>query len=325
MQITCPACGHQQALVTDESGLPMPCEACGQPIPAPAEAGIQEGLPPATSRSTREERRDSDRENMPRRRDAGSSAGMVIALVVGGVLVLFFILCGVGAIAGGFFAFLGVREERRAVMAEVAVAKAMDAEAKAVAKPDVKVEPKLPIIPPDRDAKAPADPLERLRNGDFEQGHKGFRTQYGYSPGNVRPELAYDILANPQAAHPDAPPFGDHTNGKGKMLLVNGGHAIDQLVWGQTTDVRPDAEYTFSLWVASWTPISPAQLDVRINGKSIGQVAAPQQVGQWTELTMKWNAGDAKAAAIEIYDINQGFAGNDFALDDISLRGPAAK
>jgi hypothetical protein len=323
MQITCPACGHQQALVADESGLPMPCEKCGKAIPAPQDAGIQEGLPPAKGRSN-DDRRKRDRDDSPIRRGEGTSSGAVAALVIGGVVVLFFILCGIGAFAGGLFAFLGVaHEERRAVMAEVAVARAMEEEVRAVAKDQV--EAKQPIVPPDMDTKAPTDPQERLRNGDFEQGHKGFRTQYGYSPGNVRPELAYDILANPQDAHAEAAPFGDHTTGKGKMLLVNGGHAIDQLVWGQTTDVRPGADYTFSLWVASWTPISPAQLDVRINGKSIGQVTAPPQVGQWTELRMKWNAGDAKAAAIEIYDLNQGFAGNDFALDDISLRGPAVK
>jgi len=228
-------------------------------------------------------------------------------------------MCGLGVMGGFFFAFLGAREERAAMLA-VAVEHAHDEE-RAAEKPDIK-----PLnIQPDANAKAAAEPLERIRNGDFEQGHKGFRTQYQYSPLNLRPELAYDIVRIPLDANGEAAKFGDHTTGKGNMLAVNGGQAIDQLVWGQTTEVTPGADYAFTMWVASWTLFTPAQLDVRINGKSIGQVTALQRTGEWKELRVIWNTGLDKAAAIEIYVVNRAFAGNDFALDDISLRGPAPK
>jgi hypothetical protein len=65
---------------------------------------------------------------------------------------------------------------------------------------------------------AAADPEERIRNGDFEQGNRGFRSDYHLEPGNIRPELSYDIVVNPQDAHADAAFFGDHTSGKGRMM-----------------------------------------------------------------------------------------------------------
>ena len=107
------------------------------------------------------------------------------------------------------------------------------------------------------------------------------------------------------------------------MLMVNGGSAAHQVVWGQTVAVRPGADYSFSLWVASWSNISPAMLEVRVNGKAIGEIVAPQNAGQWKELRVSWSAREATTAVVEIFDMNNEVSGNDFAIDDISLRGPA--
>jgi hypothetical protein len=95
-------------------------------------------------------------------------------------------------------------------------------------------------------------------------------------------------------------------------------------VWAQTVEVRPGAEYTFSLWVATWYALSPAALDVHINGKSVGTITAPDKCGEWKQLKVKWAAGTERTAKIEIFDRNTDVAGNDFALDDISLQGPPA-
>jgi len=323
MRIACPECTHQQTIADSQAGALVTCEECRHRFQAEAVAGIQEGLPPAKKRSADEEERrarNRDREERP----VGSSGGGTAAIAIVSVVLIFFLMCGAGAIGGFFFAFMARHEEHRMVAVDMEVA---------VAKEMAQIEPgaamdgiaKLPVIQPDLDVKPAADNQERIRNGDFEQGHKGFRTQYSFSPLNVRPELAYDIVSNPPDAHADAAKFGDHTSGKGKMLMVNGGHAIDQLVWGQTADVQPGSDYTLSLWVASWTVFAPAQIDVRINGKSIGQVTASPQTGEWKELRVTWNAGMSNTANIEIYDLNQAFSGNDFALDDISLRGPMAK
>jgi hypothetical protein len=165
---------------------------------------------------------------------------------------------------------------------------------------------------------------ELIRNGNFEQGNKEFRTAYKHSPGSVLDALTYDVVTDPSTAHRDAASFGDHTSGKGHMLVVNGGNAADRAVWEQTVEVRPGAEYTFSLWVATWYALSPAELDVHINGKSVGKVTAPEKCGEWKQLKVKWEPGTTRSAKIEIFDLNTDVAGNDFALDDISLQGPPA-
>src|SRR5262249_11191544 len=144
-----------------------------------------------------------------------------------------------------------------------------------------------------------------------------------YAPNDgLLPGGAYDIVKDPKDAHRDAASFGDHTNGKGYMMMVNGGTDKDKVLWSQTVAVRQNSEYTFSLWVASWYSGSTAELDIRINGKSVGTVVAPLATGEWKEFKVKWNPGAENQAAIAIYNLNTNFSGNDFAIDDISLQGP---
>jgi hypothetical protein len=171
-------------------------------------------------------------------------------------------------------------------------------------------------------ARVSADEL--IRNGNFEQGDKEFKTKYRLSRGNIRDPGTYDIVKSPQDVHDSAAAFGDHTTGKGYMLVVNGGNAADDIVWAQTVAVLPGSEYTFSLWVASWYASAPAEIEVVINGKSIGKVTAPDQTGEWKEFKVKWKSERDMSAVIEIFDRNREVSGNDFALDDISLQGPPA-
>lgn len=163
---------------------------------------------------------------------------------------------------------------------------------------------------------------ERIHNGDFEQGAKGFRSAYRQAQDGLREEFMFAIVEDPSQVHFQAARFGDHTSGRGLMMAVNGANIVNGLLWGQTVAVRPGADYTFSLWVTSWFPSAPAELEVRINGNSIGKIVAPLECGQWKELSVKWNAGTDREAAIEIFDLTSAHSGNDFAIDDISLRGP---
>jgi hypothetical protein len=172
----------------------------------------------------------------------------------------------------------------------------------------------------------PAAPAARadelVCNGDFEQGLKGFRSAYRHSPGNIRDAFTFCLGRSPSQAHSDAAAFNDHTGGGGLMMLVNGGDAVNDVLWGQTVAVRRQTTYTFSLWVASWYQSAPAELEVRINGKALGRVVAPARCGEWKELKATWHSGADSQAAIEIFNFTRHISGNDFAIDDISLRGP---
>jgi hypothetical protein len=315
--LTCPHCLHVQTADADPAA-DIACKICGRQFQASATTdatAVQPGSPRA--KPAKAPRADgAKRAPQPRRNES-----TLILLVAGGVLIVVMLLvCGLGSV--GVLLGVGLTMRAPRVAKKQIQAPPIDA---AEMEPVEKKDPAAIEDKPFREpvpAEPAADAQERVRNGDFEQGIKGFRTDYQLWRGGLLDEKQFAITSNPCDCHRDAAAFGDHTTGKGKMLMVNGGAAPDDLVWGQTTEVRPGAEYTFRLWVASWHPISPARLDIRINGASIGQVDASNNVGMWREFRAQWNAGAAKTATIEIFDINRDFSGNDFAIDDISLRGP---
>ena len=169
----------------------------------------------------------------------------------------------------------------------------------------------------------PAATANLVFNGDFSEGNKGFTTSYIYSPDDIGLLQCYSILRNPQSGtlNPvDKGNFGDHSTGKGLMMVVNGSADHNVVVWGQDVPVQPGHAYEFEAWVASWHQANPAVVEVRINGQSLGRVDAPVTTGMWVPLRAHWNSAEATTARIEIIDIRPEDIGSDFALDDISLR-----
>lgn len=168
---------------------------------------------------------------------------------------------------------------------------------------------------------------ELIVNGDFEAGNTGFVTDYIF--GSLSPPRAYNIVTNPHDFHPSALSYGDHTTGSGRMMMVNGAEQPDLTVWSQTVAVTADTQYEFSTWVSTWAsgglgdPSYLANLAFFINGTSIGTFLAPEAMGVWQQFSATWSSGLSTSATIRIVDLNVG-NGNDFSLDDISLRPNAA-
>jgi hypothetical protein len=162
---------------------------------------------------------------------------------------------------------------------------------------------------------------ELITNGGFEEGNKGFRSQLPYSPNSVLDAPSYAIAKDPQKVHRDAASFVDRS-GDGSMLVlnVNGGRNGKHVVWSQTANVVSDSEYLFSFWVAQWYSIGDAELDVQVNGQSVGKVSSGRTTGSWREFTVKWKSGEAKSAEIEIICMTR----SNVAIDDISLQGASA-
>lgn len=162
---------------------------------------------------------------------------------------------------------------------------------------------------------------ELITNGDFEQGNIGFRSQLPYSPNSILDAPSYSIAKDPLKVHRDAASFVDRS-GDGSMLVfnVNGGRNGKHVVWAQTTNVVPDSEYLFSFWVAQWYSIGDADLDIQVNGQSIGKVSSGRTTGAWRAFTGKWKSGEAKSAEIEIICMTR----SNLAIDDISLQGACA-
>lgn len=159
-----------------------------------------------------------------------------------------------------------------------------------------------------------------LANGDFSLGNTGFASDYAFSPGDIFGEGSYDVVADPQLAHPFATSYGDHTSGDGLMLAVNGAVDAGRAVWSETVDVLPDTPYVFSLWVSSWFAGSPAHLAVRFDGSVVGELDAPSAAGVWQRFSAPWTSGPDSSVTIAIEDLVTAEGGNDFALDDLALR-----
>jgi hypothetical protein len=155
-------------------------------------------------------------------------------------------------------------------------------------------------------------------NGDFEMGDTGFTTDY-VNTGSLLDVGTYAVTTDPSLVQPYATSYGDHTSGMGNMLAANGAVQPNTLLWSQTVAVDPSTHYDFSLWSSSWYSLSPARLEVLVNGVSLGTATAPLQAGVWGQFTAAWDSGTATTATIQIFDRNTDFSGNDFAIDDLSL------
>lgn len=163
---------------------------------------------------------------------------------------------------------------------------------------------------------------ELISNNDFTAGNTGFTSGYTYcsAAGCLVPEGLYSVGTNPTFYHASFT-GADHTTGQGNFMIVNG-DSTGQTVWSQTvTGVLPNTNYTFSTWVSSVFPISPAQLQFSINNVPLGTpFVAPPTTGVWQQFYTVWNSGSSTSALLSILNLNPTAQGNDFGLDDISFQ-----
>lgn len=170
-------------------------------------------------------------------------------------------------------------------------------------------------------------------NGDFEQGNTGFITDYTYTsqyiddPGEYAVDNDVSNHYNNQGSTTSMLGQGH----SGKYMMVNGSGNENDIVWQETIEVPSYSTFTFSVWVAHlWKSTGDtykAWLKVFINGEPlnddpfINDCSSASQRPNWKEFTAEWNSGNSTTATITIKDINPSEeAGNDFGLDDISLR-----
>lgn len=164
---------------------------------------------------------------------------------------------------------------------------------------------------------------EFIVNGNFESGNSGFTTDYLYVPpgsGALVPQGRYTVDNNPRDSHNSFAIMGDHTSGTGLMMILNG-VANDSVVWEQTlTGLTFGESYTFSGWASSVYPTSPARLEFRVNGTSLGTLNLSSTTALWVQKSVTYVAASS-TATLSIVDINGAATGNDFAIDDLSFMG----
>lgn len=175
-------------------------------------------------------------------------------------------------------------------------------------------------------------PGNLVTNGDFEAGVIGpATTDYTYVappynnttiPYSLYDEGDYTVHTNPYDTHASWEVMSDHTpTGPGNMLIVNaytpsGGETI----WQRMVDVIPEAEYTFTYWLANVHPDNPGELQVYINGIAVGTPVSAVGAGDasWLEVSRDWTSpAILTSATIKLVDMTGEQHGSDFAIDDI--------
>lgn len=158
-------------------------------------------------------------------------------------------------------------------------------------------------------------------NGDFETGALGPSTT-AYANNDIYAPAQY-IITNFDTVHSAWVDFYDHTTGNadGHYMVVNGTDSGQGPTWAQTVTVTPNTQYELSGWFASLYSAAIAQIEFRVDGVLVvPQFSAPNSLGVWEQRSVTFTTGlSTTSISVEIWDYNQSFTGNDYAIDDVAL------
>lgn len=170
-------------------------------------------------------------------------------------------------------------------------------------------------------------PANLIVNGDFTGGNSGFSSDYQYlaNAGLNGVQKAYGIVTVANSWFQFFPGCVSNGPSGGNMMVVDGSttNGGNDKVWGQTVAVTPNTTYTFSYWMQTVATPNLANMEVLINGTSIGIATAPVSNCLAAQYSYTWNSGSSTTAQIAMYDRATASNGNDFSIDDISLLAAA--
>lgn len=157
-----------------------------------------------------------------------------------------------------------------------------------------------------------------VMNGGFESGDQDFTSDLGsVTPGF--PNLAqYSVVS----ALSGVMPFDGSL-----FMAINGFNTpgTDETVWSQMVSVVSGETYDFSLAIADWSGTFPkALLSARADGVEFAQIGVPTMQDVWEVRTGSFMATTTGDISLALVELTNGFGGNDYTLDAISLvsQGP---
>ncbi len=174
-----------------------------------------------------------------------------------------------------------------------------------------------------------------IPNGDFEQGNGiGFQSAYNYiNPGagqaNSTPRQ-YAVINNSNLLNTtNFVSSTDHTTGTGLMMVCDGASSQSEVFWSTNGDITLQAgeTYRFSFFIRSVNNTNPQpEIGFRVMAAAATYFNASYVVTNpstgWQEVSFNYTVSEPGAPnrRFELYNVNQSAVGNDFAIDDISLR-----
>src|SRR5574344_135897 len=160
-------------------------------------------------------------------------------------------------------------------------------------------------------------------NGDFEAGNTGFTTGLIYSNASTLPPYGYyNIVSNTNLAYY----FASCTHNGGNMMVVDGATSANVSVFETQVAVQTNTEYNFSyeateISTYQYTGGALARFKVFVNNVQVGELdTLTSQPCDWLHFTRQINSGTNTTLTIKIVDDNIVGPGNDYAIDNISLK-----
>lgn len=161
-------------------------------------------------------------------------------------------------------------------------------------------------------------------NGDFSQGNTGFTSSYLFeSTYNILGSAAYFVGENPNNWN-NGMSFlcSPRTNTDTNMLVANGATTAGIPVWCQTLSVLPNINYNLEVYLAEMNNQNYPSIQWTVNGVNVGNptqaIIFPPCI--FTPARATWNSGVNTTATFCLVDPVTAGNGNDFALDDISIK-----
>ncbi len=158
-----------------------------------------------------------------------------------------------------------------------------------------------------------SDGVEKIVNGNFENGIQSWNTDMWLAPGGSGLNGWYRLSTSTWCSTPDHSSVGD------SLFLTSPSFDTTKLLVGQTVSTETNKTYRFSFWMMNFGPNGPI-LKVKINNQIIATNIQNSQTCVWENFTVNWNSNVNTSALIQLYDIRSEEVGNDFGLDDISFK-----
>ncbi len=169
------------------------------------------------------------------------------------------------------------------------------------------------------------DEEELLTNGDFEAGNTGFTSEYTYisvaGDDALSEENNYAIGINPKNYNTD---WVDCTNGT-NVFIANGSNVDNQKVYSTTATINPNTYYSLSFKATNIADIEDSEklskFMLSVNDEMLGgDMSVEATQCDWKSFDRIYYSDDNTTANIDILSKTTASNGNDFAIDDISLR-----
>jgi gliding motility-associated-like protein len=166
-----------------------------------------------------------------------------------------------------------------------------------------------------------ANGINLVYNGDFELGNVGFTTQYNHEV-NPNPAFGpgdYNVVTNTNQAGSG---FLSCQNG-GLFFIADASLIANIILYQISVNVEPNTYYLFTTETTNFLSFNNNDLPVieyNINNHPLRLDTIRDVNCDWQEYSYIWYNDNSSTALITIKDLNTIQMGNDFAMDNISLK-----